>query len=307
MNRFASSALVLLAVIVVLLVSSTSPATGVVDSRIAGAGPDQTEAAPDPAEADLEADPDQVMFGPQPEAAEIAPPFGVTTQGEFKDRGWFTSAVSAGIKWSRTQIKWSSVEATQGIYDFTVLVDGHTYDEKLAWYQSESDPNVHIIPIVYVNDNPSWAADTACGPLNAVGRSAFGPFMTALAERYDGDGDYNGDGVVDGPALPRIDYWQLYNEPDIQWTPAQLGYDQGGCWGRHGAEYAQLLRVAWDAVRAANPDAQLGIGGLGSEPNPLCAHLPRVTVNRSSTPTSCRALIIPSPPPTAPLTSWTTS
>lgn len=186
-----------------------------------------------------------------------APLFGVSTRGEFMDplvRDW---AIEAGVRWARIQFDWAAIEPVQGGgYDFS-----HS-DTYLGWYSG-----TNIVFIAIVTNNPSWAAETTCGPLYSGMDSAFATFIGALAERYDGDGDYDGDGVVDGPAMPRIDYWEVYNEPDNKWPEYA---DFGGCWGNYGVPYAQLLRKAWDAVHAANPDAQLGIGGVGAEPNVRC-------------------------------------
>ena len=59
----------------------------------------------------------------------------------------------------------------------------------------------------------------------------------------------------------------MYNEPDNRWVQYA---SFGGCWGNYGAEYAQLLAVAWDALHQANPNGQLGISGLAAEPDALC-------------------------------------
>jgi len=188
-----------------------------------------------------------------------APLFGVSTRGEFLDPVVRQRAIDAGVRWARIQFDWAEIEPVQGGgYNFTRA------DTYLGWYEG-----TNVLFIAIVTNNPTWAAATTCGPLYSGMQTAFASFIGALAERYDGDGDYDGDGVSDGPALARIDFWEAYNEPDNKWPEYS---DFGGCWGNYGAQYAQLLRVAWDAVHAANVDAQLGIGGIGAEPNINCGY-----------------------------------
>ena len=67
-------------------------------------------------------------------------------------------------------------------------------------------------------------------------------------------------------------YWALYNEPD---NADPVGYNWlGGCWGRShpnslpgagGAAYANMLKVAYPAIKAGNPNAKVVLGGLAYE------------------------------------------
>jgi hypothetical protein len=186
-------------------------------------------------------------------AGSTAPLFGVALREELSDANARTLAAQAGAHWARTSIAWSSIEPVQGVRNFAWP------DQLFSTLQASG-----LTPIVYVSGNPSWAASSGCGPLNRVPLSALADFLGALAERYDGDGDYNGDSIIDGPALPDVQYWQLYNEPDSQWTSGEAaGY--GGCWGASGAKYAKLLALAWTAVHTANANAKLVFGGIAAE------------------------------------------
>lgn len=111
--------------------------------------------------------------------------------------------------------------------------------------------NADLTPLVYIAENPAWAANTPCGPIdtkNANLRAEFGQFMGALAARY-----------------PQIKRWGLYNEADGSSVTKQTG----GCFGDDNtgdlnnnnvpdyAEYAEMLGISRDAVHQANPDAQV--------------------------------------------------
>jgi hypothetical protein len=78
--------------------------------------------------------------------------------------------------------------------------------------------------------------------------------MAALVERY-GRSPYN------------VRYWELGNEPDVD--PSLVSAHSGfGCWGDKddpyygGRYYAEMLKVAYPAIKRADPRAQVLIGGL---------------------------------------------
>lgn len=108
-----------------------------------------------------------------------------------------------------------------------------------------------LVPLVFITENPAWAANTPCGPIdttNATMRAEFAEFMGAIAARY-----------------PQIKRWGLYNEVDSSSVPMH----SGGCFGDidtgdlNGnavpdyADYAEMLGLARDAVHQANPDARV--------------------------------------------------
>jgi hypothetical protein len=122
----------------------------------------------------------------------------------------------------------------------------HTYhwpDSAFNVYRNDR----RLTPYVIVINNPSWAAERACGPIDPAHLDDFGEFVYELVSRY-------------ADVTP---YWAFYNEQD-QW--ASVPNDAGGCWGGHGAEYAQMLAVAWDAAHRASPDAQVTFGAVAYEP-----------------------------------------
>lgn len=184
---------------------------------------------------------------PTPPAGDVPRLLGVTTRGETYDPAVQKLMAQAGVRWVRTSVWWESIEPAPGEYTWAAF-DNHMLT--LA--------GIGVIPVVYVTANPAWAASSRCGPIDRVDLDAFGRFVSALAKRYDGTT------VVNRRTLPRVDYWQFYNEPDNRWTTGvAAGFD--GCWGEAGAQYAQMLSVAYAAVHAANPEAHVVFGGIAAE------------------------------------------
>jgi hypothetical protein len=81
--------------------------------------------------------------------------------------------------------------------------------------------------------------------------SEFTDFVTALVERYDGDG------INDAPSGVVIQYWELYNEPDFG---SAIARHEG--WGEHAERYAQMLAAIYEPIHEHNPLAQVVFGGL---------------------------------------------
>ncbi len=105
---------------------------------------------------------------------------------------------------------------------------------------------------------PSWAATDPYGRIDKVPLSEFTQFLGALVERFDGDG------VADAPGSPKVDHWEMFNEPDA----GERG--ELTSWGNYGADYAAMLAAAYPAIKAANPNAQVMFGGIAYdwfEPN----------------------------------------
>jgi hypothetical protein len=162
----------------------------------------------------------------------------------------------AGVPWVGTSIAWSSVEPSD--LDLTNPANGNWPD---GWFQTLVN-TYGFTPVVTIWKNPNWAASTPCGPIDRTSLSEFAQFVRALAARYDGDGDYNNDGTVDGPALPEVLYFGLYNEADFDLDHPNGEADYGGCWGQAPTAYAEMLRAAYLAMKAGNPRVQVLFGSI---------------------------------------------
>jgi len=150
-------------------------------------------------------------------------------------------AAAAGFSLHRTSVSWASIEPDAPVGGM------HTYhwpDSTFNVYRNDR----RLVPYVIVMNNPTWAAERACGPIYSSRLDDFGEFVRQLAARY---ADVTG-------------YWNFYAEQD-HWA-SSASPDSCGCWGGNGDEYAQMLAVAWDAVHSVNPDGQVLFGGVAYEP-----------------------------------------
>lgn len=188
-----------------------------------------------------EASPTQVPPTQAPPAVVGVPSdyFGVNTDGEIYNAAEVRAlATVAGVQMVRTSVYWSSVEKKQGTFSW------NSFDGTIKTLTENN-----FAPLVLIMNNPDWAANSPCGPVNDL--AAFDSFMHTLVARY-----------------PQVKYWALYNEPDNSNYPK---VSPGGCFG--GADvngngkpdvedYAEMLRVAWHAMHQANPNALLVTGAL---------------------------------------------
>ena len=153
-------------------------------------------------------------------------------------------AAAAGFRLFRTSVSWASIEPYPP-------VDGiHTYhwpDSTFNIYRNDRRLIPYVIVMGDFGDDPWWFAEKACGPIYSSRLDDFGEFVYQLVSRY-------------ADVTP---FWVFYNEEDQLTT---VPNDAGGCWGGHGAEYAQMLAVAWDAAHGADPDAQVIFGAPAYEP-----------------------------------------
>lgn len=156
-----------------------------------------------------------------------------------------TLARATGAPFLRMAVYWRFLEPSN------TTPDSYNWQYTDAFFKGAFDAN--LTPLVYIAENPSWAANTPCGPIDTTDanlRAEFGQFIGALAARY-----------------PQIKRWGLYNEADASSVPMH----SGGCFGDDDtgdlnnnavpdyAEYAEMAGIARDAVHQANPDAQVYI------------------------------------------------
>ena len=170
-------------------------------------------------------------------------PFGVQAYGYLGPASaYYCDLVDSGSTWLRNEISWEATEPQ----DFQPAV--------YSWSAADSVVETARIGgfnlIITVIRNPEWAATSPEGVIDRVPLSRFASFVNALVERYDGDG------IDDAPGSPRIRHWEFYNEPDA----AFIRNDHR--WGNNGKEYAEMLAAVYPAVKAANPNAQVLLGGI---------------------------------------------
>ena len=106
--------------------------------------------------------------------------------------------------------------------------------------------------VVTLDLTPEWATiNPYRSPIQTDLLPEYVEFVTAVVERYDGDG------IDDAPSGAVINYWEFYNEPDLGWVHAKL---EG--WGEYGARYAEMLMAIYDPVHDADPNAKVVFGGI---------------------------------------------
>jgi hypothetical protein len=100
-------------------------------------------------------------------------------------------------------------------------------------------------PITLVQDCPPWACTRPDGPIRAERVGDFVEFMGALVARYS-KSPYD------------THHWEFWNEPDSTAAAGGINYH----WGTYGARYAAMLGAVRPAMKAADPGAQLIMGGV---------------------------------------------
>lgn len=156
----------------------------------------------------------------------------------------------AGAYWARRDsLVWSEVEPARGSRNWAALAG---LEQELS---DASRQGMEVVLIVH--STPAWAQDVTgsyCGPIRLDALEDFAAFMRDLVARYS--------------AAPfNVKYWELWNEPDVD--PALVGpRSVFGCWGDMedayygGGYYAEMLKAVYPAMKAADPQAQVLVGGL---------------------------------------------
>jgi hypothetical protein len=144
---------------------------------------------------------------------------------------------------------WTDVEPNEGIRDWSALKE---FDERL-----ENAAQLGLSLVLIVRRTPEWAQQVPgvfCGPVKVEKLQAFADFMQEAVIRYSAP-PYN------------VKLWELGNEPDVD--PSLVKPDSiFGCWGDQndpgygGGYYAEMLKVVYPAIKAADPAAKVLIGGL---------------------------------------------
>jgi hypothetical protein len=169
--------------------------------------------------------------------------FGLTGWS-FPTRHDISPLTRRGLRSWRTTLSWADVERTRGRYEWS------GFDNLLATLASR-----RVSVFFVINGCPEWACHrNGFGPPRTPGAlAAWARFGAAAAHRYGANGEF-------WRAHPGLRYlpvlhWQVMNEINgsDQWPDPDP------------AAYARLLKVTATAIRAADPHAQIVIGGLGEK------------------------------------------
>jgi Cellulase (glycosyl hydrolase family 5) len=166
--------------------------------------------------------------------------------------GGLNQMAAAKMSWvRRNAVVWSSIESTEGKFNWSAM--------KSLNVEMKNASNKGMQLVLIVRSTPKWArkingTGPSCGPISQSKLPAFGNFMHALVARYS-------------VAPYHVKYWELWNEPDIA-ASNYPGDNIFGCWGDPsdayygGGYYAEMLKVVYPQIKAADPQAQVIVGGL---------------------------------------------
>ncbi len=154
------------------------------------------------------------------------------------------------VNWVRYNgVLWHEVEASQGSRNWAAL---GSVERDLQALSAQG-----LQPVLIIRGAPAWAQKVPgalCGPIREDALDNFASFMRDLVSRYSAP-PYN------------VKYWELGNEPDVD--PALIAPTMPfGCWGNAadpyygGGYFAQMLKQVYPAIKAADPAAQVVLGGL---------------------------------------------
>ena len=164
--------------------------------------------------------------------------YGVQTHfGQWRNRGdvnyenmvaMLDSVKSAGIRIIRDECYWSDIETERGVYNFPAEIDN--YITKASEY------GIQVLLILNYN-NPLYAAVSAVS--TDSNRTAYAEYCKQVVSRYSPLG---------------VKYYEIWNEPNIPifWSPEP-----------NAADYVELLKVAYPAIKETNPEAVV-LGGATS-------------------------------------------
>jgi hypothetical protein len=177
------------------------------------------------------------------------PIFGVQIEGAINNSSGLPEAVQGGSYWVRFDaFDWDLIEpvfSTPPVYHWEMV------DEASLLNAAQSGLNL----IAMVRYAPAWAQKvpgSTCGPIKSEAFGRWANFLSSLVNRYKKP-PYN------------IKFWELGNEPD---TPVWQGKSVFGCWGEvndpffGGQYFGQMLQIAYPAIKAADSQAQVLLGGL---------------------------------------------
>lgn len=193
----------------------------------------------------------QATVAPQPTATTEATPAAVTTATPLP--GPITTATSIGyaqgvqvhlpnqnmaavmlaadelgVKWVKQQIEWALYEPVQGAINWAPL------DAMVDAMDAQG-----FSVLLTVSSAPGWARDTNQEKGPPTDYATYAAFVGQLATRYQG----------------RVAAYEIWNEPNLrrEWNTSR---------GISAASYVELLRLAYDAIKAGDSAALVVTGGL---------------------------------------------
>jgi hypothetical protein len=182
--------------------------------------------------------------------------FGAEFERGITETGGIEEMAEAGLSWARRNaLLWSEVEPEKGDRFWDTSLE----TELINAYWKD------IQTILIIRSAPAWAQlkdGVLCGPIKQEEFSTFADFMYDVVARYS--------------AAPyHVEYFEIWNEPDVDFESSGISPTEiYGCWGDEddptygGSYYGEMLNVVYPQIKAANPNAQVLVGGLLLNCNP---------------------------------------
>jgi|GEM_PF-5198325 len=171
----------------------------------------------------------------------------IETQQSLNYMQWEAGYIKkANISFNRTiqarggAFAWKVVEKKKGVYDFTVPD---------AFVRALQDLRLNQVVVLSTSNRlylPAYMQKVVMQEdyMKPDNLDAFSKYVTALVERYDGDGA----GDMPGLTWP-VKYWEVGNEPEA-------------LYGFKGKDYLEVMKTAYKAVKSADKDAQVLVGAV---------------------------------------------
>lgn len=157
----------------------------------------------------------------------VISPFGLSQNASITGYAtWIPSIAEAGVEGFRYFHEWNGIEPTNGTFSFS---SADTYVSTLDTNGIEAGG-----VLAY---SASWTASSHHEfPVNNL--VDWAEYVGAVVTRYD------------GMTRPAVSYWEVWNEPNA------TSFNTGN---RPASDYAQIVRAAYTAAKAANPDCKIGL------------------------------------------------
>jgi len=163
----------------------------------------------------------------------------------------------SGANWVRNNgLIWPKIEPNEGDRNWKAV------EELETGLVNAAENGLQVILVVF--GTPEWAVKSpgnSCGAVRPDKLGAYADFLHDAVLRYS------------APPF-NVKFWELGNEPDID--PSLVTPDwRFGCWGEageafYGGEYyADMLRAVYPQIKKADGDAQVLVGGLLLDCDPM--------------------------------------
>lgn len=181
----------------------------------------------------------------------------VLTQGRPGDAVWIRRARSDGAQMVRLNVVWSRVAPLSPPRSFDASDPASPYYHWAATDAAVRDLTAHGLKVMIdVLAAPKWAEGPGMPAYEPPGTwrpnaAKFAAFATAIARRYDGR--YPDPGHP-GHDLPKVSYWQPWNEPNLdEYLSPQWTRGPGGWVDTSPVVYRRLLNSFYAAVKSVSP------------------------------------------------------